>query len=429
MNAQPRGNRDVVLATFTIAFLVLSSGAPAASAQEQTSIGERFWPSENLDRPEDMVSLANTTLNVTSALIVGKGPFEAFRIERLNNTASRIAIQEQSGPNQSFVQAHGTPRVSKATFSGGVEGQEVELFVAPSQLHPTIEVFPAGTNKVAGVKVLGPPGSFDVPGETPKDKARHLFETMGLPPLRPGSESNGSYTQLETTNTGLYTGRLYGEPDQVCTEREDGRCTEKTGLAFECRGCKTWSYKVHPHPAEELTRSVGGAISVRQLDWNEASLWFDPEGRMISFSAGPALDLNTSQVIDPLQARTLVVDDIDQRGYRLGRLSDPEPRNASSIDEAQLEFILSEGLIEPVGARYTWKDIPVIDPPEEGSDDPYGDSLLAEYVQNAVNGSIVKATFRPASTASGPDNPLPAPGLGLVLAAGAAAALAWRRRD
>lgn len=385
------------------------------SSTEDGSLGEVVWPPEAHRSPADLRDIGRTLLNVSDSTVLGVHPTTSFDVQRINETASRITIDRDGRDEQTFIQSHLPPRVSTTTTEGGIQKEQVDIPVRPHQLQPVISV-PVRNSTSFGFSVMGPPPTFNVTwnGTSRHDEtadAQALFRRLGLPAPRDSSQNRPMYARAgETYDASGFP--LYST-DPTCVERSEGRCVREVQLVLEC-GCTTRVWSFHPAPGDELTELVNGSVAVRS-DGNRGTIVMDDDGDVLRVSVGLVVDLDTSAVLDPVQARSLVVDDIRQRGYRLGRLSE--------LKETRLEIVLAPGQIEPTGARYHWEaDLVDTSLPEDESNQ-FGD-VRGTMVQDARTGEVVAFDTRTRTPTT-----TPAPGLTAVLAATATALwLAGRRR-
>lgn len=415
-----------------IGLLLAVSLQGLVSGQGQGALADLVWPAGNYSHPSDRPALADRVLEsgANESLVFGTRSIERFEIERLEENRSRVTFRQAGQGNVSIVEHHEPHAV------GGSDDDNSTLWIRPEQLRRSRIEVSKGIRVIApATKIALNDGNVSGRSRTARlvNRAARLGDAIGLPPhgfpSDPGLHTEwriaGGAADPHDPGQQPLTTPLY-LAHEACVDAERADCGDRLGLGLVCRNCTKVRGWVRPDPGGELTEVSGGQIEVGSAT-GLAVLFFDSQDHLVYAGISPAYDLNESAVMDPVDARDLVIDDIHQRGYRLGGIGFDEEANASYLDQALFSFELAEGRVEPVGARFVWQDFDVLDPPEEGSDDPYGDDLLARYVQDARTGEIIEAEFRPGSVTAGPDNPLPAPGLGLVLAAGAAAALAWRR--
>lgn len=411
----------LLLASVCLVLVVLSVPSPigvAEASETGPAFGEMVWPRANQTRPDALGTLGARLFPTSNPIVIDAGPTSTRGIERLNDTTSRVTIRNESGGEVSFIQEHLAPRTPRGASADGAGPEFVQLPVRPQHLRPVVTVPSTGVPNFVVVAV-GSSGDFNVDianktGHPEPLMAREVFQRLGWPTPGSSTDQRERWSQPGTSHD-TRTVPLYLGGEKTCIEASGGRCTRQAQLVLDCN-CTARVWLFHPDPGEELTDHVDGEITVSYRD-NVATIVTDEEGRLVRVGVPVVLDLDPSAVLSPVVARDRIVEDVHARGYRIGgRLSSEQEVNVSHLDRVrfELEWVGAPGnLFNP---RYVWDDFGVLDPPEEGSNDTYGDVFGARYVQDAVTGEILEASFEGDSPTIG-DRALTFPGMVAVVAA------------
>lgn len=391
--------------------VLLASVMPASRGKVSgpgptSSLGEVLWPPENHTRDTDIQSLAyHLFRNKTGTpLTLGLRTISSFEVESTNETSSQVTIREEGGQNHTFTQHH-RPVTGMANDTVKVD---------PDQLRRTVEVRPSEGTLV--LHVVGPPGSFNLRGDTLDRKLRDFIHRIELPNATTiGSEIGVGLIKL-----------YHGET--ACVEQSEARCKSETFFQLACDGCKRIGMGLHGLNRE--TRTALGDDPAISASAGGASVIFNPDGDMVAARVTMFFDVNEGVLLDPSEARDRITDHVRQQGYRVGGPQTASDPNASYINTASLDFSLSERHVRPTQAYYRWSSFHVTTTSE--SNNGSADHQVARYVQDAQTGNIVHFEFRPAALASepgGPTNPLPSSSAFLMLVAGTVGgALIWYHR-
>lgn len=371
--------------------MLLPTGALASQhTQGSSPLGETIWPPADHQSVRSLPDLVRPLYRNASTPVLGVNPIDFFKIDMVNTTASEVRIRERGGVDHTFDQAH-----QPVNASGGVT-----IHVNPGQLRPMIEVRPFPERFAQQVLHLyGPPGTFNLTGNSTRDKITEIRERLRFPEpvdyrLDPGVESALPL---------LYHG------EESCLDRANGECTAEGYFQIQCPDCTQVSFAVSGLD-QEFREAFGTSPRMGTSLGGGAIVLLDPGGHVISITLGYAYDLNESAVLSPTDARNQVFHQLPQRGYETG--------NISHVDTGRLSLVTPSDRIDPSGARYHW-DVAALN--------ASGREVALDVVQDAESGQILEIDARPAAIPSGPDNPLPAPGLAALLAAVAVAAVAWTR--
>lgn len=411
---QPASSGGLKPAVAVVVVLLMTTMAPISTAQgvgEEPPIGEMIWPPSGRTNPDDFVDLGAQVLNENDALVRGRTPTASFDIERLNETFSRITIQEEGGPTYTFLQEHLPPQVSKTTY-----GEEIVLLVRPAQLQSVISLAP-GTG---GLGLRAAPSAFNISGDTPLERFEDLLTKLELPQRGSPSMSVDTYIQRRGRTEGL-TPRIYGQPGPTCIQEADGGCTRDATVELACSDCTASYYRVYPHPGDELTALTDGEISVKLLSSNLMTVIVDSQGALVSVSVAPAIDLDPAAVLPPDEARSRAVQYVEDRGYRLNRF---EPTNRSGLpDSVRLDFHREPSSILPQRATYQWT-IPVVNASDTKSNFHLTQDARSGAVLNASQTGVGPVGHHPVR----PSNPIPAWGVWAVAVGALLAAAGVRIR-
>lgn len=399
----PFAFRSFLLTAALCAALSIGTALPAAGQPDPSDLGEVPWPDDRYrpltDLPDLVRPLFATKENVT---VVGTRPIQSLQFERINASAIRVAIEED-GRNRSLVQGH-------EPWDGS---EDTVLRVQPSQLPTMVEVTPTRDPYSSTVfHAVGPPGSFNLSGRSRMDRVGAVAETLGLPPN--ATDDAGAFDDpAPGTQPRLFHGH------RGCVQTTSDGCTGEVSFSLACDRCTRVGFTLLSEADGEFERAFGSDPQMQTGLGGWGSVFFDASDRVIAVEIGYGLDLNESAVLAPAEARNRSAVELGERGYDV----------FSVPAEGTLEHKLQVDAVRLRDVVYLWQF-----GVEKGSvsDENWtvaGDEAGAHVIQDAATGAVQSVELRgEPSEPIYPDNPLPAPGLGLVLAAGATAALAWRRR-
>lgn len=400
----PSDARVTTLLTVAVCWgLIVGTALPAAAQSDPSDLGEVPWPDDRYRPLANLSELVRplfaTGENIT---VVGTHPIQSVQFERVNASATRVAIEED-GQNRTLVQGH-------EPWDGS---EDTVLRVQPSQLITMVEVTPNPDPYSSAVfHAVGPPGSFNISGGSRMDKVGTVAEALGLPPN--ATDDAGAF---DDPAPGAQP-RLFHNHRGCVRTASDG-CTGEVSFSLACDGCTRVGFTLLSEADGEFERAFGGDPQMQTGLGGWGSVFFDASDRIVAVEIGYGLDLDESAVLAPAEARNRSAAELEERGYDV----------FSVPVEGTLEHTLQVDAVRLREVVYLWQF-----GVEKGSasDENWtvaGDEAGAHLVQDAATGAVQSMELRgEPSEPIYPDNPLPAPGLGLVLAAGAAAALGWRRR-
>lgn len=407
-----------IAVTGILAALIVASflGLEIQAGSHTHGFGQIIWPPDNVTDVQDLPALIQRAYgnDTMEPIIIGTRPIHSFDIERVSEHSTRIALWENGEGNRTFLQRHDPPEISEVTLPGVPNATRETLNIRPPEFRPVLELTPGSKGSTLMVRGMGPPGSFDIDTNASSrgQKVRNLVDMLDLPPVGHGSEDETPFTQPHGSSDGFLLPTPFHRDDPICLSKDAGNCTRDAVLHLACENCTEEFWTVHPEPGEELSRAnltVGTPANDLRLVWTD-------DGDLVWFELRLAINLEPNSVLDPGSARDTVRSELKERDYALGPVAGGYTRTTMTLHR-------SPGAIEPAEAHYIWH-VAV-----SNGTGPESEERVADIVQNATTGEILEISTR-ASSAHAPDrgsDRLPAPGLGLVLAAGAAAALVWRR--
>lgn len=369
-----------------VAILIVAGTVTAESSSQD--LGEIEWPPEEHQRFQDLADLgASVFANGTEPTRIGTHPVESVHLEAVNDTSTRLVIQEKDRSPRSLLQHHEPVRQ---------EGHR-NLQIRPSDLEPTVQTPFAGSSGYV-LTLIGPPGTFDLGGADTHQKVQDLAAQLGFPlgEVNPNVQS-GNFPALYGQNT------CYGAPGD--------RCSETGTFLIDCPGCQLAGFN---GPAGDSALEdrflIGGGLVL-----------FDKRGRMLAATVDYRFDLNESAVLDDTTARDAAANGLRDRGYEI--VSTPD------LEQIRVVAQLTPGRVEVQEVRYTWPFGVVRE--ENGT----AFDGLATVEQNAATGEIVDIQRTPADASSPPVDG--GDGLGEIslgamaglVSIGLAALLARRRRS
>jgi hypothetical protein len=384
----------------------------AASPQSSPLTGEVLWPPQDAQTPESLNELGEGALSAEDPLTTGVQPTERVDIDRRNATTSNLTLVREGGDERSVTLGH-QPADANASA----------LRVPPTGLVPMTHVDDRGSKAV--LRVWGPPGSFNVSGDTDAEKVTSLARTLDLPEDRRDGEARdrGSY----------HLRSLAG-----CAKRSGDACEAWTQVQVACEACYERVLILEPSPRSELQ-----ATTDQELGGHENKVVFvfrlsegEQPSQLVGVRLPLAFDLNTSEVLLPDEAGQRAVDEIRKRGYGIAvREGSETVSGLEALEDAQLGLVLKPGAFVPERGEYSWHTQAFDNTPSPRYPMLEG-NLSVHAVVDAETGEIRKLTFteegvRESESPRGSEGEsvqgVSAPGVGLVGIVVASAALARAR--
>lgn len=365
------------------------AGAVTAQGGSQDR-GEVVWPGEGQRSSQELASLGESLfVNGVEPTVIGERPIESFRLERVNDSATRILVGERDGENHSFVQPHEPNPADRHT----------SLEIRPGDLRPTVEVRPnASVGPHDVLRVQGAPGSFGLEGDTVAEKIEAFADRLDFP-----------LQERRTNVTKVSFPGLYGG-NRVCLDGSESDCSVTADFHIDCPSCQMGSFDA-PELSSKLERGLKGS----------GLFLFDGEGRMVAATVSYHLDLNESALMDLEAARDEGRKAVDELGHEVFY----SPR----LDDVTVKVLLEEQRVQVREVHYVWQWGVYVD----SGEDEYRDDENAIVTQNAATGEVLSVRLEdPDITESDQgllERAVPAPGaMAALLAAVGGAALARRRR-
>lgn len=382
--------------------------------------------------------LAAAVVNMTTSRVVRLDAVASMEIHRLNETRSNVTFRYASGGQETFLQRHRPPR------SAGPN--RTNLLLRPGQMPRIVQVGTPSTVGWYGVRIMAPPNSTNVTTDPGLARVQSFADLIGMPPVGSPSDKHlhTEWRDFEgSIPSSLYRG-LSG-----CIWEGSGECTQEAIFRLDCPNCTTWSAWIRPDAGDELTASVDGRVTVHS-GGTKAVAVFTEEGALVYGRASVAVDINTSAVVSPTEARNRTLAVLDQQGYRL---SPQVP--GQNMSEARFDVLMASDAVRARGAEYHWST------QIRNKTAPDDKIYNADIFQDAVSGRVLRielgpnavhecpadgcidwppnttddgnATTGPNSTSDGPGDepavPNPTPGPGVAVVVGLVVALAvWGRR-
>jgi hypothetical protein len=347
----------VLVSGLVVVGLMVPIGA-ASSSQGSSSLGEITWPESSNDTLSALASSGESLFDEeTEIRTLGDRPIQSFEIERVNETATRISVQERGQEAQSFVQRH-------EPFAGEANGT---LQVPPDMLQPTVEPRPdlrEGSRDV--LRAYGPPGSFALTDGSIAEKTEDLAEKIGFPVER-------RHVDVDSVAfPGLYSGQ------RACLEAEGGHCEISVDFSIDCEDCEVAAFLA----------SASGDDLDRHLQGRGLAL-FDGSGELIAVTVSYNADLDESALMERANARDKAASEIVERGHRVQDRPAPE--------EAAVSLALSGGSVDIQQVRYQW----TFGVYTNGSAEQDSDVRNAVVTQDAAQGTIISVSLRNQEAAGG----------------------------
>lgn len=344
-----------VLGLGAVVILLLASAAPVAGQSSPRDLGEMEWPPEEHQRFVDLAELgASVFANDTDPVRVGLTPLEAFRLESVNDTATRITFQMQGGEEQTLLQRHENHKRTEGhrTFQ-----------VPPSDLVPTVQThLDQDRTSIYPLTLTGPPGTFDLAGDSAREKLEDLTDALGFP-----------RDHINTNLTTVNPSSLYDRQSACLDAGASGSCNGSVGFRLDCPSCQVASFGGAAKSG--LDRRFGGV----------AFAIFDDQSQLLKVSVSYVFDLDESAVLGPEEARNQAAEPFQNRGYELKF----ENENLTAED-VKVVARLAPDRVEVTDVYYDWS-FPNL--PENAS---YPNaSILVE--QDAVTGDVLHHRWSPGS--------------------------------
>lgn len=378
---------------------VLLVGSSAAVAQ--SSVGDVVWPPENYTAYRDLPDLAAKVLEDPAPLVTGTRPITSFELERINNTATRVFLDEEGRPSQEFTQRHQSVR----------ETDEGLLNLRPSDFgRPLVEIGGNDANLQKVLQIFGPPGAFNVTGEDPVEKSFDFAERLGFPPAPVRVDTPGqAFLPYHAKN--------------ACVRAPDGVCEGRMRFRYDLDGLTEVQRNAPPFPAADMRDAYGEDHPVVTAT-NRLIVIFDAQDRIVAAQIWLTLDLDPSTLMDPAEAADLAREFVVERGHEV---SPDQPTGANLL------FPQRTDRAEPKRALYMW-NVPFVDSDRR----PGFDERVGRIEQDAQTGDILSFKDLPTVVATEPGQSppnggengeaLPGPGVMALLISAVAAALALKSR-
>lgn len=400
----PKPGRAVQVTVLAATLCFLAVASPAAAQTQAEDLGAIQWPPEAHRSPETLDDLFLPLFaNGTQPTILQLHRVTAFQAEPVNETTLRIRIQEGEAGNHTILQQH-------EPLGPGSH----HVYLRPDHLEPAIEieVNPGGGKMVPTpsslVRVFGPPGSFDLSGDTAEEKFQDLLEKLDLPDVHSAGIIDDD--QLPPPLYDRQKACLFEAPGDSgngtdgCTPRE---------FTLPCKNCTRGGFAMGKAD-EEFQAAFGDQHRVSVGFVGSGSAWFTPNASLVAATFRYAYDLNESAILGPDNAKEMAIESLRDQGSNVTGLSDAH--------RMSLEARLDAPRVEVAGVQYRWMFVVTRGEASYTS--------FAEVEQDAVTGELRSVDTRRTSAADGPnqDRGLPAsPWLAPV--AGLLAALAATRRS
>lgn len=333
------------------AVLIVASAVTAQGSSQD--LGEMEWPPEEHQRFGDLADLvASVFANDTDPVRLGLTPIEQYRLESVNDTATRIIFQTQDGQEQSVLQRHENHKRSEGPHT---------FQVPPSDLVPTVQTqLDQDRNETSPLALTGPPGAFDLSGDSVQEKLENFTDALGFP--------------RETISTNITTvaiSSLYDRQSACLEEGSAESCNGPVRFRLDCPSCQLAGFN-GPDQSGLDHRFGGGGFAV-----------FDDQGRLLMVKVSYVFDLNESAVLAPEEARSQAAEPFQNRGYEL----EFENENLTAED-VKVVARLAPDRVEVTDVYYDWS-FPNL--PENAS---YPNASI-EVRQDAVTGEIVQQDWFP----------------------------------
>jgi hypothetical protein len=356
--------------------LVSTSGL---AAPEGASLGDVTWPPDGDRSPPALADLAETALDPDRpAVRLGVGPVEEFRVDRTDATTSNVTITiggQNGGTYEQTIEHESAPQNDRNASLDTLE-------VIPSGLPQVVRVTADPPTDQVRVFVTAPPHAFLVSNEAPpSEQAERVAERIDLA----GSAEDVEW-QLQR-DTSLVS--LFGDT-AACLDNGQSECSD-VQFDLACEDCFVLERTVTPAPGESL--SADGDLPVGSPLLNKTWFSFDGEGRLIGVYANLHLDVNESAFVAPANARSQVVDAVNERGYAI------DASHGHGLDSASLDLSVRGDGAQPQEAFYRWL---------ADADNRQNDSepiQKVEVLQNAITGEVLEMSFRGPTSQTAEDAP------------------------
>jgi len=134
---------------------VVALGGLAEAQSGSDSLAEFVWPGEGQRSSSELATLGGSLfVNGTDPTVIGERPVESLRLERVNDTTTRVLVGKQGGEDHDILQRHESNPATGPTH----------LDIPPGDLKPVVEVRGKIEYKQEGLRIYGPPGSFQLDG-------------------------------------------------------------------------------------------------------------------------------------------------------------------------------------------------------------------------------------------------------------------------
>lgn len=368
-----------------LAAVVHAAGPSQGDSRE--AVADFVWPPVNLSDGPGYVALADGAFNVSASTVLGAQPIEEISLERTSPTETRIDVTT-AGETASFVQTHRPVAEEESADAGDYRTVEMDT----GDLEPVVGVTPLMANWAPrGVFMLGPPGSFEVPDdgrEGPSDNVRALGKALDLPPSEYRADEP-PFTEWRTI--GYETPFLY-QVHAGCGDGGVDTCREEVRFALDCPNCTFIGGIVRPTPEDELTAWTNGTIQFKGEGWN-AVLVFSESQELVFAASWASFHPRLEMLVNPVEARERVFDEIKDRGFEMVSRSSPE----FDLDDAWFRPTFSPDAVRPDAATYEWEDEVFRDRANLSG------ATVIEVSQDARTGEILSVDTRPAGAPSGPE--------------------------
>lgn len=368
----------------------LALAAPAVLGQSSESEGpvDRIvWPPGGSADRENLSELADPVLDVARQLTVGESHAESVVVDRVNETTSSITVRAPSGDADSV-------EIEHEPVDEEARGSPLRVGMEPDGLVPTVQVSPSLDQQqgVPGLRVFGPPGSFDVAMQEGgdwkdfRDASERIGDQLGLP-----SEEDPRFDTDWRTAGGAghpwpneaRATTSYLSSDGICDDEQTDDCYR---FQLGCDNCTlTWG-RIHPTPGEQLESASDGEVKVRSTAGWAHVLFDGNEPFYVAMDVG--VDLNTSAFVPADDARDQVLANLSEQGL--------EPTDGFEVQETRLGLTWGVDGNRLEQATYDWS-VNV----EAENDSDEREAYGAAIQQDALSGEILEVDLRPSDISDG----------------------------